>query len=85
MTRPTSGKWKKNCKLFPVFSEVRVAQALVYHVVFLDNCLFSSFLFWPMYCLSIDLLFLITSLVSSFFSYFVRYYCRNTFYFYDKF
>jgi hypothetical protein len=52
----------------PAFSEVHVVQALVYHVVFLHNCLSSSFLCWSMYCLSIDLLFLITSLVSSFYS-----------------
>ena len=53
----------------PVFSEVGVAESLVFCVM-LCRSLFVllSFLFWPLYCVFFDLSILISPLVSSNFS-----------------
>ena len=53
----------------PVFRSVRVARSLVFSIVFCRSLfVFLYFFFWPLYCLSLNLRILITSLVSSYFS-----------------
>ena len=49
--------------IHPFFRGIRVAQALVFCVFFIDRCL--CFFFWPLCCLSFDLQFMINPLISS--------------------